>query len=377
MNASDLTKITALRARLHDCPELSGRETATLAAIADFLSRHTTLRLERRYGWLLATHWEADGLPGIGFRAETDAIPAGDPPEAAGTGGGDCHGGDARHGCGHDGHCAILCGVALALEGRRFGKNVRLIFQGAEETGEGARHICDTWPGLRALRRIYALHNIPGHPLGALLVREGCFACASEGLIVRVSGRPAHAAYPEDGANPAALLSRLVLAIPEMIREILCGAPRMLMHTVIGLQLGGENFGLSASEGRLCLTLRAHRQADIDALAGAIRRRAEAEGREAGMTCAFETRDVFPDTDNRPACVAEAAALWRSAGLSAIPLAEPMRWSEDFGWFLKAVPGMYFGVGAGEACPGLHTAEYRFNDAIIPPAVDALLALLG
>ena len=150
MNASDLTKITALRARLHDCPELSGRETATLAAIADFLSRHTTLRLERRDGWLLATHWEADGLPGIGFRAETDAIPTGDPPEAAGAGGDVCcgggvrHGGGARHGCGHDGHCAILCGVALALEGRRFGKNVCLIFQGAEETGEGAKNICDT-----------------------------------------------------------------------------------------------------------------------------------------------------------------------------------------------------------------------------------------
>jgi len=364
MDARQLKSLRALRARLHACPERSGQETFTIDAIQDYLSYKTSLRLERRDGWLLASHLEGDGLPEIGLRADMDAIPV------------EGVSGLARHGCGHDGHSAILCGVGLALEGRLLGRNVRLIFQGGEEDGTGARHICESWPGLAGLRRIYGLHNLPGFPVGALLVRRGCFACASAGLIVRVQGRPAHAAYPEEGANPAALLSRLVLALPGMVEDILGGEPRLLMYTVIGLRLGGENFGLSASEGQLCLTLRGHRQADIDALADAVRRFAGAGCAAEGMRCAFETRDAFPDTSNDPACVDEAVARFEAAGLSAAGLEAPMRWSEDFGWYLRRVPGMFFGIGAGEDCPGLHTADYSFPDAVIAPAVDAFMALL-
>ena len=354
-------KIVALRARLHACPERSGREVRTLEIIRDFLEKNTSLALESRDGWLLATHWEGDGLAEIGFRADVDALPCGD---------------GARHGCGHDGHAAILCALALALEGRRFGKNARLIFQGAEETGEGARHICETWPGLDRLHRVYGLHNIPGYPLGTLLARRGCFACASEGFFADVQGRPAHAAYPGDGANPARLLSRLVLAIPDMIDAVLDGGDRLLMHTVVGLRVGGEDFGLSASDGRLCLTLRGDRQSDIDALAERIadyiRRGCAAEG----MTCRFGLRDVFPDTTNPPTVVDAALAAWRDAGLPVRLLDAPMRWSEDFGWYLRRVPGMFFGVGIGEDRPGLHTAEYQFDDSAVQPAVEAFLSLL-
>lgn len=355
-------RLLELRAALHACPELSGQETRTLETIERFLRAHTELRLERMDGWLLATHWEGDGLPSVGFRADMDAIPCGE---------------GARHGCGHDGHSAILCGLALRLEGQRFGKNIHLIFQGAEETGEGARRVIDTWPGLKGLSRLYGLHNIPGYPVGTLLARRGCFACASEGFIVDIEGRPAHAAYPGDGANPAGLISRLALAIPGMIEDILAGDERLLMHTVIGINVGGENFGMSADRGRLCLTLRGHRQADIDALAGRIVDFAREGCAAEGMACRFETRDVFPDTTNPPEVVDEALARWREAGLTARLLEEPMRWSEDFGAYLKRVPGMFFGVGIGEKHPGLHTAEYCFDDAVIEPAVEGFGALLG
>ena len=363
MDSDILQRAVALRRRLHECPELSGREARTIEAIEDFLRRNTALTVGRMDGWLLAVHSEGEGLPGIALRADMDAIPGA--------------GGCPRHGCGHDGHCAILCALALAVEGRRFGKNLYFIFQPAEETGEGARRVCEGWPGLSGVGRIYGLHNIPGHPLGALLARPGCFACASEGFIAEVVGRPAHAAYPEDGANPAALLCGAALAIPGMIEDILGGDDRLLMHTVVGLTVGGENFGLSASEGKLCLTLRGHRRADIDALAS----RVEAYVREGcaagGMACRFETRDAFPDTTNPPEIVAACAAKWRAAGLPVRILEEPMRWSEDFGEYLKKVPGMFFGVGVGEGCPGLHTAEYRFDDRAIEPAVEAFMELLS
>lgn len=362
MNSMNL--IYALRARLHGCPELSGRENQTIETIEAFLRAHTSMTVERRDGWLLAAHFEGEGLKTVGFRADMDAIPVEGEPHKA------------RHGCGHDGHCAILCALALALENAYTGKNVMLIFQPAEEIGAGARMICESWPELRALDRIYGLHNLPGFPRGALLARRGCFACASQGFIADVQGRPAHAAYPGDGANPAELLCAAVGALPGMAAEILQGDDRLLMVTVIGLRIGGENFGLAASEGRLCLTLRGDRQSDIDALADAVRRFINAGCAEKGMTARYECRDVFPDTTSYDDIVDDAVARWRSAGLPVQMLEAPMRWSEDFGWYLKSVPGMYFGVGIGEACPGLHTAEYRFDDGVIEPALKAIWALL-
>ena len=364
LNAAQMARIIALRRAIHERPERSGRETATIAAIRAFLEANTTLAVEDRSGWLLATHREGDGLPEIGFRAELDAIPV------EGTEDG------ARHGCGHDGHAAILCGLALMLEGRRTGRNVHLIFQAAEETGEGGRQVCATWPEIAGLQAVYALHNIPGFPRNHILTRRGCFACASCGLVVRIQGRPAHAAYPAQGANPIELLSRLALETPKMIGDILGGEDRLLMRTLIGLRAGGENFGLSASEGTLCMTLRGHRQADIDALADRIRAAASAGCADAGMTCEFELRDVFPDTTNDDRVYDDAVARFRGAGLPVRELDEPMRWSEDFGWILQRAPGMYFGIGDGEDCPGLHTECFSFDDGIIPAALAALEALL-
>ena len=363
LNAAQLESVTALRRAIHSHPERSGRETATIAAIRAFLGANTSLEVKDMGGWLLATHREGGDLPAIGFRAELDAIPVEGAEE------------DASHGCGHDGHAAILCGLGLMLESARTGRNIHLIFQAAEETGEGGRRVCESWPEIAGLRAVYALHNIPGFPKNHILMRRGCFACASCGLITRIQGRPAHAAYPGDGANPIELLSRLALETPGMIREILNGSDRLLMRTLVGLRAGGENFGLSASAGRLCMTLRGHRQADIDALVDRIEARTREGCTEQGMDCAFELRDVFPDTTNDDALFDDALARFRRAALPIHMLTEPMRWSEDFGWILKRAPGVYFGIGDGEDWPGLHTEDYSFDDAIIPTALMALWAL--
>lgn len=359
-----MDRIRALRAQLHACPELSGHETRTLDTLEAFLRENTTLTVERRPEGLLATHWEGDGLPTLGFRADVDAIPVEGGPARA------------RHGCGHDGHSAILCALAVRLEGKRVGKNLRVIFQPAEETGEGARRILDTWPEMAALHRIYGLHNIPGYPRGTVLARRGCFARASQGFIADVQGRPAHAAYPDQGANPAGVLCDAVLRLPRFIEEILQGDARVLMATVIGLHLGGENFGLAAAEGRLCLTLRGDRQADIEALAQRLREFIDRGCAALAMTAAYQSRDVFPDTTNTPGVVDEALARWSAARLPVRLLPEPMSWSEDFGHYLEALPGMFFGIGIGESHPGLHTADYCFDDAIIEAAAEAFWALI-
>src|SRR5699024_2334052 len=122
------------------------------------------------------------------------------------------------HKCGHDGHMAILCGVAKCLEAERPAKGkVQLLLQPAEETGEGAARMLDD----KTFKKfnpdvIFALHNVPGFETHQIVCREGVFAAASEGLIVRFKGATSHAAQPEEGRSPALAMAQLVQLLSTM-----------------------------------------------------------------------------------------------------------------------------------------------------------------
>ena len=120
-----LDQIIALRAQLHACAEVSGREAVTKHTLLTFLREHTSLELHELAGGFYAAHREPEGTKStVALRADYDALAT---PQ-----------GGAAHLCGHDGHAAALCGVALMLEGQSIGRSVFLLFQGAEETGAGA-----------------------------------------------------------------------------------------------------------------------------------------------------------------------------------------------------------------------------------------------
>ena len=354
--------IQELRAALHACPRLSGDETDAIKLLADFLRAHTTLDVYELDNRMVALYHGREGAETVAFRADVDAIPGEHGP---------------YHGCGHDGHSAVLAGLALWLEAHRPEQNVVLLFQNSEETGEGAKPLRDlVFPKLH-IDRIYGLHNLPGWPEGVIVSRPGTFACASRGFIAKVTGSQSHAAYPEQGRNPAQLLSRAVLALPQLRAEAE-GADfdGLLMSTVVALEVGAENFGVSAGSGRLCLTLRSTSLEALERFEQLLRQKLETECAAEGMQVHFEVRDAFPDTVSDDAMLADARARWEKAGLPQQELAEPMRWSEDFGWYLKEAPGVFFGVGAGESWPGLHTPEYHFNDAVLDRAVAAFAALI-
>lgn len=357
-----LEPIAQLRRALHACPELAHREEKTQALLWDFLTQRTSLSLYREAGWFYAMHYEGDHLPTTVVRADLDAV-----KNSRGA---------AFHGCGHDGHSAIVAGLGLCLEGKQIGKNVLLLFQPAEEVGEGARPIAAWLAAHFEIAQVFGLHNIPGYAVGEVLLRSGCFACASKGVRIMVQGRQCHAAYPEQGANPAPVLSRLVLALPELIKQIVADQ-HLLMATVVQLQAGEPNYGLSASEGALSLTLRASQAEDLLLLQQKIEALARTQCCAAGLTGTFTYCDEFPDTQNPAAYSTVYRQALERAGLAVRELPEPMRWSEDFGWYLRQWPGLFFGIGAGENCPGLHTDAYEFPDEVLASAIRAFLALLA
>ncbi|MEZ4387750.1 MAG: amidohydrolase [Candidatus Krumholzibacteriia bacterium] len=371
--------MVALRRELHALPELSGAESGTAACLREFLlSCEPTRLLDNLGGHGLAAIFTArGGEPGltIALRAELDALPIQErsrAPHASRRAG-------VAHACGHDGHLAALAGVAVALRERplRRGRLV-LLLQPAEETGEGARAVCrdPRWRSL-GVDRCFALHNLPGYPLGQVLIREGVFTAGSVGLVIGLSGRTAHAAYPEQGLSPALAMSRL---LPELVAlpARLAPASDLALVTVVHARLGDVAFGTSPGQAEIMCTLRADSADTLQRLRQEAGRLAEHVAAADGLGCRLEWTDEFPVTENDDLAV---AVVRQAAGRLALPVAapaeSPFRWSEDFGWFTREIEGALIGIGSGVQQPVLHAPDFDFPDALLPVMVQLYLAVLA
>ena len=352
-----LETIRDLRAELHGLAERSGEETRTKMCLIEFLRGSTSLRIDDCGPWFCAVHEETDAKETIAFRAEMDALPFGE---------------GAAHLCGHDGHCAALAGLGLWLEGKKLGRNVVLIFQHAEETGEGGK-VCSEALRKYHISRIYAFHNIPGYSQGTVLLRRGTFACASRGMTLSFSGAPSHAAYPENGRNPGFSAARLISALPELAKRARCKG--LTMATLIGARIGTKTFGSAAGSAGVWLTLRAWYEEDLAALIASIEETARTEASLDRVEVSFSFCDVFPATVNDDATLDRLIQICRETGLDCAEVPEPFRWSEDFGYYGTGAGAVMVGIGAGADWPQLHTENYFFNDRILPCALSLFTAL--
>ena len=357
-----------LRHELHRHPELSMEESWTKARLMDFLRRHTSLELVDRGRWFYAVHRAREDRPSIAFRADMDAVPVEDPAGLVPYGS-QCPG--VGHKCGHDGHSASLAAFALELEESGVNKNVFLLFQHAEETGQGARE-CAAFLRENGISEIYAYHNLPGQPLGTLSVPDGVAQPASMGMILSFTGRKSHASYPEDGRNPAFAIGEILTAIPALSQP---GRFQGLAQvTVIQVNVGERAFGTSAGYGELLLTIRGEFEAELDDLRGTLEAMARKKAETHGLRCAVTYEDVFPETRNHSQAVARVRDAAQKAGVPLVPRGEMFRASEDFGYYTKQVPGAMFYLGSGDAAP-LHTTGYDFPDQLIEPAVNVFMEL--
>ena len=376
MDRENLEKIKRLRHELHAHPELSMKERETKRRLMEFLRENTKLFIEDRGHYFYAyANGKNEELEPIAFRADMDALPM---EEKAGLPYGSKNPG-VCHKCGHDGHCAALCGLALEADRLGTDRPVYFIFQHGEEIGGGGEE-CAGLIREKGIRRVFAFHNMSGYPEGQVLVKSGVTQCTSKGLTIYMEGTPAHASQPEDGKNPAAALAKLALAIEAMAGGQQGGENSgfggFVLATIVELSAGGRNFGIAASKGSVSVTLRADYERDLNRLEERIRETAQRLAKRYGLALSFEEQDFFPETVNDP----EAVSLVRRAAASLkIPvreLSQPFRASEDFGYYLKQCPGAIFYIGNGEDHPQLHTAEYDFNDGILERAVDLFFALL-
>ena len=366
MNNENLKKIIKLRHYLHENPELSGHEVYTKNYLMDFINNNTSFAVVDCGNYFYAAKY-FEGSKAVGFRADFDALPINEDLNliyASKNPG-------ISHKCGHDGHSAILCGLALELDNLKLKNSVYLIFQHSEEDGKGALE-CSKILRERNIKKIYALHNWSGWDENNIILKSGIVQCPSEGLTVKFIGENSHASEPEKGIDPSFAISELILNLINYNNfqrdKILC--------TVININLGdNKNFGISPGFGEVSFTIRAERENILHELEIKIKELAMNLARENNLNIEFEILDKFPETVNDPGCVNDIKRAAENLKLKIIEMQKPLLASEDFGYYTKEIPGAIFYIGNGKNYPAIHSAGYDFNDNIINNAVNIFVNL--
>ena len=358
------------RHRLHQVPETGFNEHRTAGFVAKALEL-MGMEVHRGIGGtgLVASISAGEGPGAIGLRADMDALAMAETaegrPHVSQNAG-------CMHGCGHDGHMAMLLGAAQILtRNPKFNGTVRFIFQPAEEHGRGANAmIRDGLFERFPVDEIYGAHNIPGMPVGHIATCSGGIMASEDNFRIRVQGRGGHAARPQMAIDPLVVAAEIILALQTIVgRSIDPADPAVVSCTEIH------------SDGiRNAIPAYVEIKGDTRSYSPHVQALLERRMREIchgiasahGATCDVEYTHEFVPTVNWPRCTSVAIrAAQAVVGVSNVDgNVAPMMISEDFGAFLKVVPGafVFIGNGAQDTDGGvpLHNATYDFNDEILP-----------
>ncbi|CUH53272.1 M20 aminoacylase family protein [Shimia marina] len=353
------------RRHLHAHPELAFDCFETAAFVVERLKEFGVDEIHEgiaKTGIVALINGQGDG-PTIGLRADMDALPM---QEITGLDHASTVDGK-MHACGHDGHTTMLLGAAKYLaETRNFSGRVALIFQPAEEDGGGGNIMVQEGALDRFdVKEVYALHNVPGVPVGSFHTRPGPIMASVDTFTIRLQGKGGHGAYPQETIDPVVAAVAMVNAIQTIVSRNHDTRDEAVV-SVTQIHVGSAN-NVIADDGFINGTIRTF---DKDVQAMIHRRLHEiTQGTAAayGLTAELDLEIDYPATVNHPDQTAFAADVARAiAGAENVDANQPMEMgAEDFSYMLEARPGSYLFLGAGEGA-GLHHPAFDYNDEISP-----------
>jgi amidohydrolase len=313
----------------------------------------------------------------IGLRADMDAIPIQERGHVAWH---SCTPGK-MHGCGHDGHCAILLGAARYLaRTRNFNGKVFLYFQPGEEGHAGARAMIrdglfDKFPA----DRVFALHNWPSLPAGTIALNSGPMMAAIDRFSIEIEGRGGHGAHPHQTIDPILVGSQIVSAVHTIVSRNVDPVEQAVI-SFQSFQAGAPDaLSVIPPSARLDGMVKWFNPQVQKVLRARLIETAEGVARALGAKATVRYAELYPPTINTPD---EAALLARVARRivgddQVIDDMPPSMGSEDFAFMLLERPGAYFRLGQGMPDGRfLHHPEYDFNDETIPVGSAVFAALV-
>ena len=388
-------QVVAWRRDFHEHPELGNRETRTAAIVAAHLRTLGLDEVRTEVAHTGVVGLLKGALPGpvVALRADMDALPVTeevDVPFASkvrATWNGEPVG--VMHACGHDAHVAILMGVAQVLAGMRsqLRGSVKFIFQPAEELPpegeEGGAALMIREGALDNPRpdAILGLHVTSMLPVGVIGWRAGPTMASADNFKITVRGSQTHGAMPWRGVDPIVTAAQVVLGLQTVVSRQLDITHEPAVVT-IGTIRGGVRENIIPDSVEMRGTIRTFDEAMRDDTHERVTTLAEAISRGARAGCEVCIRKNYPVTVNDPALTeAMLPTLQRVAGRGRLQLMPKVTGSEDFSFFQRVVPGLFFFVGVTShgvdprtAAPN-HSPRFRIDEAGLIVGVRALAQL--
>ena len=379
--ASDISPdLVAWRRDLHRRPELGFQEHRTAAFVAGRLGTigvdvvRTGIAGTGVVGVLKAPSRKH---PAVLLRADMDALPI---QEVAGRPYGSEVPG-AMHACGHDGHTAMLLGAATILTAWRASleRDVVFCFQPAEEGLGGAQAMIRE--GIlteHGVGEAYALHLWSLFPVGTIHVRSGAAMAAQDEFVATLYGRGGHGAAPHLCIDPVLAAAQGVVGLQAVVARSV--DPLQAAVVSVGSLHGGTAPNVIPDDARLHGTMRSFDDGVRETLRRRVYEVLDGAASAAGCRLEFELRPGFPAVFNDPRAVERVrSAAARVVGPERVVEAAPMAASEDFAYFLKAVPGAFVFVGAGNAAKGItaphHAPTFDIDEDALPRGAELLARL--
>ena len=350
-------KVIEWRRDIHANPELGNREFRTAEIVADHLrSLGMEVRTEVAHTGVVGILRGNKDSPVVALRADMDALPITeltDVPFASKvrtTYNGQEVG--VMHACGHDVHTTVLMGAAEVLAGLkdRLNGTVLFLFQPAEEGApRGERGGADLMIEEGALddprpQAIFGLHVGP-LPVGTVATRPGGILASSDGLYIKVKGKQTHASAPWTGVDPIVVASQIVLGMQTVVsRQIdLTTAPAVVSF---GKIQGGVRGNIIPEEVELSGTIRSLDPDMRKIIHEKVKITAENIAESAGATAEVRTFYGYPVTMNDEKLTERMIPVLRQVlGEDHVLVMPANTGSEDFSYYARKVPGMFFFLG--------------------------------
>lgn len=358
------------RRYLHAHPELSFYEQETSHYIKDYLTAQgISWRSCGQYGVLATVSGTHQGEHSILLRADMDALPIHEKNDLDYI----SQNPGVMHACGHDGHTAMLLGVIRLLDGLKstFGGTVQFIFQPAEEKIPGGalemiEHGAIAHPHLT---RVLGQHVMPSLPVGKIALRHGVFTASADELQVVIRGRGGHAAQPHTVIDPLLIAAHMLVALQQIVSRM--SNPVTPSVLSFGRCVADGAINVIPDEVRLEGTFRTMDENWRSRAHELMKNMAEQMALSMGGSCEFNIRRGYPSVVNDHHVYTQVKA-WAEDYLGAeqVVNAEPWMAAEDFAYYARQKPGLFYLLGVGNASKditsALHTATFNLDeDALV------------
>lgn len=373
-------KVVSWRHYLHQNPEFGFEEVSTSNFVAETLESFG-IEVHRNIGktGLVGVLKKGDSSKSIGLRADFDALKIQEDNTFD-----HCSKNEGlMHGCGHDGHTAMLLGAALQLsKDCDFNGTVYFIFQPAEEQGTGAKAMIEDGLFSRwCIDSVYAMHNLPGVDLGRFLISPNSVMASENHFKIDIFGDGGHAAMPHLGNDPIIASCNIGVALQTIITRELDSIHEPAVLTVTNIETnGGANViptKITLSGDTRCFTDETQEKIKV-----AMERVVAGQCNSAGLKYNFTFSNCVLSTvnDEEKSKVATRVAEGIVGKDKVTTNCKPYCISEDFSFMQREVPSCYMLVGNGKTGEkggvALHLPNYDFNDELLMTGVQFWVELV-